>query len=231
MTAELRDPIIGILRSGAPAGLVAMTIPVSVSGIPKGNRAIFDQELFDLIGPDNQRYQRAPSYIGQDFVVLLIRYEVYERLKNAQVELKGPVPVILYRTGSRTSIPVGVKGWAPGAGRCSSEVIELPGYPADPERKRFLRVACESPDGSALPAYVSVRQSADNGSSGQLDWTGAEGLSPLKRAVVTFPLSPWEEPGPSWKLEITPDIALGWQVVNLDLRNLRMRDYVFRSGE
>jgi hypothetical protein len=32
-------------------------------------------------------------------------------------------------------------------------------------------------------------------------------------------------------VEITPDIPLGWQVVNLDLRDLELGDYVFQPGQ
>jgi hypothetical protein len=227
--AEPHDPTSGInYYPYVPPGVEAMRVPISVSGVPKGIAALCDPEMLDLIGPGNQRYQMRPTYIGPDWLILTIRRQLYERLKDGKVEIKGSVPVILHRDGAHTSMPVGTTRALPGVGRCSSDEIDVPGPSANVEHSRFLRVACESPDGSSLPALVKFQQSAEKALRAQLDWTAAPGLSPLKRGVVTFPLSPGEDPQPSWRLEITPDIPLGWQVVNLDLRDLRLGDYVSR---
>lgn len=231
VTAEMRDVVNGILRSryGPAGGQIQMTIPVSVSGVPAGMLEGFDTELFDLIGPGNQRYQMRPIYIGQDFLILQTRSEIFDRLKDTPVELKGSVPSILYRIVSRTSMPVGAKGIVAGMGMCASEVIDLPGPTFNPERRRYLRVSCESPAGSELGSIVKLRQSTDSDPLGhQLEWTIAPGLSPLKRATATFTLGPRDVPQPSWTLEFSPSVSVGWQVVDLDLRNLRMRDYVLQ---
>jgi hypothetical protein len=228
------------IRSYAPPGFLATTVPLSVAGIPEGTQGLFDQyEVLDLIAPHHQQYQLRPLYFGRDGLLLHIRREIFERLKNAKVDLKGSVPVILYRNGPSTSIPVGARGTAPGVGRCSSEVISVRGSlgvantgydpllstQTNPEHHRFLRVACESPEGSALPAFVNLRQSTHIATSARLDWLSSPGLSPLKRTMASFTLSPNEEPGPSWKLEFSSEMPLGWQIVSLDLRELRVADY------
>ena len=229
--ADLHSRIVGNPLFWAPAGLVAMAVPLNVMGFPKGTRGLFDQEMLDLIGPDHQPYQIRPSYIGPDWLVLHLPREIFERFKNAKVELRGSMPLILYRNSSSASMPVGASGMVPGLGRCFSEVIAVPGPLANGERHRFLQVKCESPEGSVLPAFVNFRQSADNASNARLDWLSAPGLSPLKRTMASFTLSPDEEPQPSWRLEFTSEMPLGWQVVNLDLRELPLADYVNRPYE
>ncbi len=141
-TVDLRDATKWTLPYNLATGdSVALIVPLTVAGVPEGVDALFDPEVFDLIGPGNQRYQMRPSYIGPDWLVLRIRRELYERLKSAKVELKGSVPVILFRNGSTTSMPVGASGTALGVGHCSTDVIDLPGPAANFERHR-LSASC-----------------------------------------------------------------------------------------
>jgi len=115
-------------------------------------------------------------------------------------------------------------------GRCATEVYELPGLsPGD--RHNFARIVRESPSGSPLPAFANFWESADSNRNAQLDWRDTTGLSPLVRAAASFPLAPGEDPRPSGRMEVTHDIPQGWQVVNLDLHDLRLGDYVRGSGE
>ena len=50
-------------------------------------------------------------------------------------------------------------------------------------------------------------------------------LSPIQRVYGSFRVAQDPSALVSARLEITPDIPLGWQVVNLDLRDFRLSDY------
>jgi hypothetical protein len=205
-------------------GFVAMSVPLGVSGIPKGIQGVFGGTSVDIIAPGGERLQLRPSYIGRDRLNLEMPRSSYQRLKYAKVELQGTVPAILYRVASSISLPVGVRWAIPGMGRCATDLFELPGLnPGAPHR--FVRIVCESPQGSPLPAFVNFWESADSNRGAQLDWRNTPLLSPLVRATASFPLSPGEDPRASGRFEVTHYIPQGWQVVNLGLHDLRLADY------
>jgi len=205
-------------------GFVAMSVPLGVSGIPAGIEGAFGAPAVAIIAPGGERLQSVVSYIGRDRLNLEMPRASYLRLKNAKVELQSTVPVVLFRIASSTSLPVGVRRAVPGMGRCSTDLFDLPGLnPADPHR--FARIACESPQVSPLPAFANFWESADSNRSGQLDWRNTPLLSPLVRGTASFPPAPGEDPRASGRFEVTHYIPQGWQVVNLDLRDLRLADY------
>jgi hypothetical protein len=212
----------------------AMSVPLGVSGIPAGIQGVFVAATVDMIAPGGERLQLRVSYIGREQLKLEMPGAAYQRLKYARVELQSAVPVVLYRIASGTSLPLGVNRVVPGMGRCATDLFELPGLSDNSltqtaqnpeERHRFARVACESPNGSPVPAFANFWESADSNRSGQLDWRNTPLLSPLMRATASFPLGPGEDPSAVGRFEITHYIPQGWQVVNLDLHDLRLADY------
>jgi len=212
---------------GAFPGFEAVSVPLAVSGIPAGIQGLFGAPSVDIIAPGGEHLQSLVGYIAHDWLILQIPRVSYQRLKNAQVELRGVAPGILYRVASSTSLPVGARRAVPGMGICSTDLFELPGLnPGEPHR--FARIVCESPKGSPLPAFAKFWESADSNRSAQLDRRYTPGLSPLVRATASFPLAPGEDPRPSGRFEVTHDIPQGWQVVNLDLHGLRLGDYIPR---
>jgi hypothetical protein len=215
---------------GAFPGFEPMSVPLAVSGIPAGIRSLFGAPVVEIIASGGEHLQASVGYIAHDRLILPIPRGAYQRLKNATVELRGVVPVVLYRVAASTSLPVGVRRAVPGMGRCSTEVYDLPGLNPG-ERHSFARIACESPQGSPLPAFANFWESADSNRSAQLDWRNTAGLSPLVRATASFPLAPGEDPRPSGRFEVTHDIPQGWQVVNLDLHDLHLADYVQGSAQ
>jgi len=238
ITLQLRNPapdpnVYGAFQYynyGAFPGLEAVPVPLAVSGIPAGIQSLFGAPAVAIFAPGGERLQSSMSYIAHDWLILQIPRVSYQRLKNTQVELQSRVPVILYRVASSTSQPMGARRAVPGLGICSTDLFELPGLnPGD--RHSFARIACESPQGSPLPAFAKFWESADSNRSAQLDWRNTPGLSPLVRATASFPLAPGEDPRPSGRFEVSHDIPQGWQVVNLDLHDLRLGDYVSRWNE
>ena len=213
------------MRYYAPPGIVPMTVPLDVSGIPQGLRSLYGPSLLDITAPGGEHMEARAGYFGRDAMVVWLPRRFYDRLKNAKVQLKGAVTMVLYRAGSSTSLPVGVKRAVPGMGRCSTGFFTVPGF--GPEHAN-VQLRCESPTGSPLPGFVKFWE-GDANRTAELDWRPIPGLAPLKLAEASFPLSPGDDPRPSGRFEITPDIPAGWRVVDLDLRDLRLRDYVLAA--
>jgi len=213
---------------------IAVRLPLRISGIPDGLGSLYDLPLLEIVAGANS-YQFRPEYIGPDWMILPIRREVYESLRDVKVELKGAVPTILFRVGQATSMPVGTARIVPGAGRCSSSVVDRQGSSyngfdtgaGNGVAHRFLEVVCESPDGFPLPAFFRLRRTSGEDAVRQFDWTSARPrLSPIERDEDIIVLGPGEDPQASGTLGITPAILKGWQVVNLGFRDIRLSDYV-----
>ena len=229
---HLRNPapdpnVYGAFHYNGALGFVAVPVPLNISGIPTGMEGLFGLPTVDIIAAGGEHLQSRASYIAQGWLILEIPRTSYQRLKTTNVELRGAVPAILYRVASSTLLPVGVNRPVPGMGRCSTELFELPGLNPG-ERHTFVRIACESPKGSPLPAFARFWETPDSDRSAQLEFRSAAGFSPLVRAEASFPLAPGEVPPPSARFELTNEIPQGWQVVNLDLRDIRLGDYVSR---
>jgi hypothetical protein len=224
------DGITAWMRSYGDSGSIAVRLPLGVSGIPAGFGSLFDVTALDLSTPGNVHHELHPLYIGPDWLLLQIPRPLYESVKDAKVDLKGTVVVILYRTGSSTSIPVGANRAVAGVGRCSSGVAEGPRNSG--ESLHFLSVVCESPAGFPLEPAVTLWQPGEKvGRSHQfpgLSGPWPESLSPIKLTETSFPLSLGQNTVTSGRLEITPDISQGWQVVNLEFRDIRLADYALR---
>ncbi|HEX3746368.1 MAG TPA: hypothetical protein VHW09_20665 [Bryobacteraceae bacterium] len=227
------DPITAMARGRALAGMTVMTVPLNVSGIPAGLASGFVVPTVDIIAPGHERYQAGATYLWQDWLITEIPLEFYQRLKDAKVELKGSAAAFLYRVGSTASLPLGVDRLVPGLGRCSSEAIESPGPEISYSRPHhFLKVECESPSASSLTGFVRLRRTGDPDAGGtELGSMAATGISILARASASFILDQGENPQSSWRLEITPNIPQGSQVVSFDLHDLRLGDYVQQPGE
>jgi len=157
---------------------------------------------------------------------------LYEKVRDVTIELKGSVAMFLNRPGPSTAIPVGANRPVTDAGRCSSSLVERSIYAARvaSEGLRTLNIVCESPAGfplapraRLLPPELSTT-TAELGAPYSL-W--GQSLSPIERVGGSFVVPRGAPPLTSAKLEITPDISLGWKVVNLDLRDIRFSDYVF----
>ena len=226
------DPIAVTMRPVGSPGYRGVKVPLIVSGIPGGIAGHYATLALDMIAPGNRRYRVFPSYTGSDLLILEVRQSLYESLKNVPLELKGTVVAVLHRAGASASIAVGANRAVPGAGRCSSAVAERPSL--GPEGARFDRmwmvnVVCESPAGFAFEPSARLRSPEAEGAVQSFTWAidpWHGSLSPLKRAYVSFLVSQVRDAA-SWKVEITPDLPRGWQVVNLDLHDVRLSDYDF----
>jgi hypothetical protein len=234
---HLRTPIEGAFRPGvfgpySAPGWVEVNVPLSVSGIPEGVGSRYGVQPVELIAPGNRRYTLNPSYIGPDWLILYLERPAFESLRDAKVNLKGTFIMILHRDGQTASLPVGANQPVPGAGRCSSAAIERTlVYNTAILRSRFVNVSCESPAGFTLEPTATLRQGAETDGPGQPlqgssnPWLVS--LLPIARVSGSFRV-PQDSAAPaSARLEITPDIPRGWQVVNLDLRGLRLRDFAY----
>jgi len=197
---------------------------ISTVGTESGGYALSGTPGLDLV------------YLGPDWLTLRIRRPLYERLEQGRVELKGTAVVAFWRTGQTTRIPLGASRTVAGAGRCSSQVFEVPGYSG--ERAMFLKVVCESPAGFPLAPFASLSRPGVPPMSLEMTDVTAAGtdpslgvisgpwLSPLDRVQVTSPLG--LEPRAALaagKLEITPANPSGWAVIDFELHDIRLSDY------
>jgi len=206
-------------------GYVPMDIPLVVAGIPSGVQAMFDAAPIDVIAPDGEHFEARASSVARELIILQIPPRFCERFRDAKVDVKGPLTVVLSRLGSSTSLRLGETRAVPGMGRCSGRFIALPEF-ASGESHGLTSVECESPASPTLPGLAEFRSAADlSHRSALFQWQSA-GLAPLAGAAASFPLGPGEDPRKSGKFEITPQISLGWQVVDLDFRGLRLGDYI-----
>jgi hypothetical protein len=217
-----------------PPGWFELRLPLSITGIPEGAGSLYDVPTLELTAPGNRHYKLHPAYIGPDWLIVRIEQQVYESVKNVDVNLKGAVVVILHRAGPTASLPVGANQPVTSAGRCSSEIVDRTflhnAAPAGISGNRLLAVdvSCESPAGFPLELIAVLGQPGDtNAASERLQVSSSPWvpLSPIERVVGSFrvPQDPSALAGA--KLQITPDLSLGWQVVNLDLRGIRLSGY------
>ena len=228
------------LGGWSDAGWIGVAVPVAVSGIPKGVLSFFDLAAIDIIAPGSRYHETSirpengtgapsdvePYYIGPDWLLLHIRRSLYDRLKDARVELKATVVAVLHRAGETRRLPVGANQAVAGAGRCSSEVVERPGH--NGEGLRLLRVVCESPAGFPLAPVTGVfgySSGAPGNGLGELFSPSQTLLSPLARVQTNlrFDWLPIDVLS-NRKLEITPDILKGGQVGDFDLHDIRLGD-------
>ena len=218
-----------------PPEWIELRLPLSVSGIPAGAGNHYNIQALELSAPGNRHYPLYPSYIGPDWLILRIEHSVYESLRNVSVNLRGPVIMLLDRAGPTASIPVGANQPVAGAGRCSSAIVNGPpiygpkGVPLRRNRLRTVRISCESPAGFPLEPTARLWQPEEPDAPGAplqgLSNPWPVSLSPIQRVYGSFRVAQDPSALVSARLEITPDIPLGWQVVNLDLRDFRLSDY------
>ncbi len=231
------------MRSNLGDGWISVALPVSLSGVPDGVGSIFELTAVDLIAP-GVRYHGAtihsangsyasselePRYIGSDWLIVRIRRPLFVNLKNARIQLKATVVAVLHGSGATTWLPVGASQAVAGAGRCSSAVVERQTFSR--ERLRVLRVVCESPAGFPLApgARLSQTEGATSATGDLIAVSGASQtlLSPLRRVQTHFMLM--QAPNDILKHEklgITPDRLIGWKVMDLELPDIRLSDYV-----
>jgi hypothetical protein len=216
-----------------PSGWFELRLPLGVKGIPQGVGSLYDIPALELTAPGNRHYTLHPSYFGPDGLIVQIPQQVYESLKNVDINLKGAVIVILHRDGPTTSLPVGARQSVAGAGRCGSSIVDrtlfdnpaarLPGT-----RFRAVMVSCASPAGFPLEPTAMLGQPGDTNAAHESLHASSSpwvSLSPIERVHGSFRV-PQDSPElATAKLQITPDLSLGWQVVNLDLRGIRLSGY------
>jgi hypothetical protein len=229
---------------------VGVKLPIDLSGIPEDVRSLFELTAIDIVSAGGRYHETgihsengsyaisgiAPTYFGPDWLILRIRRSLYESLKNGKVDLKATAVASLHRAGQTARLPVGAKHAVTGAGRCSSAVVEAPGYAG--ERVKILKVVCESPAGFPLvptvafsrrdgPRAPSVlpRLIVSGTSETLVDVSGPweTVLSPLARVQTSIPLV--QASRDALELEITPDSPVGWAVVEFELHDIRLSDY------
>jgi hypothetical protein len=256
LSQESREAPAGLAdRNGTTA--VKIALPIAISGVPQAAGARFAEPTVDIAGditgPGGQldRSDLMASlfpYVGEPaWLVLRVRSSAYKSIETGKVQIQGVSTVTLHRPGQTTWLRVGETVAVPGAGRCSSTVIESPSL----YQGSLLKVLCESP--SELSPATTVRLwQADTGR----DWSHHLGdsanyfsgprqtwLSPLNRLQTFFQLvaeSHTDLPGERWlvprdalrnsKLAITPDFITGWSVVKFEMRDVNLRDYLLKPA-
>ncbi|HEY3836888.1 MAG TPA: hypothetical protein VGL72_09970 [Bryobacteraceae bacterium] len=192
----------------------------------------FDASLFE--------YGQRPAWL-----VLRIRRSVNDKIKDGAVTIRAGFEVSVHHAGQTVWMPVGTTQTVDGAGRCSSAVIESPNV----YQQSMLKVLCESPY-PILPGTGIRLWQPETGA----EWKQHLGdsapyasgpretfLSPLNRLQTFFHLvsDPRDKsPGSRWlvprdalanaKLAITPNAITAWATADLELRNIRLRDYVLQ---
>jgi hypothetical protein len=203
----------------------------------KGARRDFARVDLDATFP----YVRGPQWL-----LLQIRRSLVEHMKDGAVTIQAVFDVSLHRTGQTTWMPVGATQTVAGIGRCSTALIESPNV----YQGSMLKVLCESPYPIPFGTRVRLWQPETGRDWRQLlgdsapDVSGPReaSLSPLNRLQTFFHLvsdARGNLPGDRWlipqealangKLAITPDAIVGWATVELDLRNISLRDYVVKA--
>jgi hypothetical protein len=215
-------------------GWTTLRLPLSVSGIPDSLESHYEVQALEMTAPGNRTETLHPSYVGPDWLILEIRKPLYDCLKDARVELKGTVVVALHRFAPSASIPVGANRPVASAGRCSSGIIDIAPFGAAlgvmGNRLRALNVSCESSAGFALEPTVRVLKPAEPSAPSERLLASSNpwpvSLSPIER-VHGYTVRQDASTLSSARIEITPDIPCGSQVVNMDLRGIRLSDYAF----
>jgi hypothetical protein len=189
----------------------------------------FDLPLLDVIGP-GLHYQVRPAYFDRNWLVLAPPAQICDSLKEAKVELKGSVATVLLGPGPSVAMPLGATRAVKGAGQCFSSVMELPGPGPMGARERMVQAACESPGGYELPVFARLLWRSEGNRWGETlgGITGLHLLGPLERVDATFLLGQGEVVPPDASVEFISEIPHGWQLVNLDLRDIRLADYMVR---
>ena len=237
-----------------------VALPLNVSGLPGDSEVQYGLATVEIVGPRGERYRTSarPAYGNVEMIdldasilntgspnwlVLRLRPSVYARIKNGKVRVKGISTLTFYRRGETTWMPIGVSQAAPGAGRCSSTIVESPRLYLD----AALEVLCESPNAIPMPTGLRLWQpetgrdwtqrlganSMANGSIPLAAW-----LSPLDRSDTLWPLVPggrtilsgdrWQMPRDALvnaKLAITPNETTAWAVVDFDFPDVTLSDY------
>jgi hypothetical protein len=231
---DRHDPSNWMFRSYIPGGWTELRLPLSVSGIPQGVGSLYEVSSLELTAPGNRHYTLHPSYFGPDWIIVQILQQDYESAKDVDVNLKGAVIVILHRFGPSISIPVGARQPVAGAGHCGSTIIDrtlfynAENVQLQGSRLRTVNVSCVSPAGFPLEPIAVLRQPGEtdvNPESLQGSEPWLVSPSPIERVHGSFRVALGAAELTAAKLEITPDLSLGWQVVNLDLRGFRLSGY------
>ena len=239
------DPRPPFRSSGPPwvGNAVQVAIPVKLSGVPSGVGTLLDLSGMEVTAPGVEyrnttiyRGESAPThqaiqpfYVGTDWLMLAIDPAVYNQLATHAVRMKATMVVFLYRRLQMTSIPVGSSREIAGGGRCSSRVIEGTSYTAAiGENPLLLKASCESPAGFPIPPAILFGENRRPtiGPGETINGLNEGFLSPLHRADTSFPIMPFELRTQN-QMKVTPFQQAGWQVVELDLHDLKLAEYQF----
>jgi hypothetical protein len=250
--SELRTP------AWAPPNRVTVAIPVAIAGMPAG--ALYHVEMLrSEVAGDGVRYSAATRASYQSFEKipfennyltpavdrpgegwLFTRFDraVYERLKNATVEIKGEAGIAAYRLGETTWMSTESPTYTPLDGRCMSTLLE------DQYSEGRLKVECESPSAIPLPTRVRLWHPETG-----RDWNEKMGssapfaagprstwLEALDRRQTFFRLvevprqrdSPFYVPRTALataRIAITPEIVTGYSILKFDLKDVTLSQY------
>jgi len=241
-----------------PVGAVELRIPVRVSGLgqPPGTGVVDVEQLgMHVQGPNGEqwtatrRFNRVRgdgwtsfSRSGAGSLYLALDRHFYDRVKGAEVTIRGKVGIALYRWGAGHTIPaISDARPVPDVGRCYGIVVEYPPPGA-------LKTVCESP--SSLPLFTRVNLIQAGGGEVWEHWLADAAtvmrylvlnvLSPMNRAQTFFqfaswprgPASQWLVPGdvlPSATVELIPGERTGSMVFSYEIRNVALTQFSGRS--
>ena len=175
--------------------------------------------------------------------VLGVDHDLFARMGNSSLRLKGSLLVKYYHLPDPVSVPVGATVAIPGMGKCFSEVGGEGGHP-------YLHVGCVS-----LATIPTVKVTVTDPVSGRfwaeplenaarfVDTTRSTWLSPLHRGDTFYPVadeqgyaspSGWRQVPreiiPTATITITPEVSEGSKVVNYAIPNLRLSQYAVKEG-
>jgi hypothetical protein len=163
---------------------------------------------------------------------------VFGGLQNAPVTLRGEVAGTVIRIGESVWMGVGETRFVPGAGRCTTEVVE-------DRFTRRIKLVCESPRSklggtrarvwsptSGREWKTGLGDARRYGIGSRLVW-----LSPLDRDqaywdIVPDPLHPtdqWRVPASeaaSVRIEVTPQEVAGYASIPFELRDIDLNRYL-----
>ena len=225
-----RPPVATGNTQRAGSTLIDARIPLSLSGVPDGDGSFFELIKLELLA-GGHRYSMGklgtgdlgPIYLGPDWLIFRIDRHLYPEIQDTNALVRVSAAVALHRNGKAEILPVGPSRFMAGLGRCSNEVIQsgfVQGRSYVPEGIPSFAVLCESPAGFPLSPSANLPGRPPTVLS--VDSQGP--LSPLVRAhglIGAF----------ADTAEVTPDDLLGVKVVNFELHDIRLRDYVSISGQ
>jgi hypothetical protein len=247
----------GFDLAGGPDA-IRVAVPVTVSGAAPGYFVRIRLAGFRLREPGGQQYDAIRNatrlligpltaslhgYPGDipTWQLLTIDRKIFDRIGNLPVNLSGSAYVDYYRLSGPSSISLDERTAVAGLGNCSAVIVGN-----SPNEQ--LRVGCESP--RTLP-FVLVRL-VDPSTNREwnhrlgdatmiLDHPANPWLTPVDRLTTFFTFTDEEhydtlygrsqvprDVMPTARISITPEIAEGTALIDYDIPNIRLNQYVVK---